>query len=102
MYLLFFWDMLAPFFEKKVPKKLRLTKNLLKLSPRSLKELNSPASGIGYLIEGGIKQQFLPGPGLAGSDVNASPISGRRFLECRDKEHSIFGLFAAAGDCDYN
>jgi len=38
----------APFFKKKVPKKPRLTKNLLKRSPRSLKEWNASALSIGY------------------------------------------------------
>ena len=50
-------------------------------------------------IEAGFKQQFLPGPADAGSDVNARPFSGRLFFECRFKEHLSFGLFAASGAC---
>ena len=39
---------LAPFFRKKVPKKLRPPKNHLNMAPRSLKELNSPDLSIGF------------------------------------------------------
>ena len=63
------------------------------MSPHSLKELNSPASCIESYIDGGIKQQFLPGSADAEPNTHAPTFPHRRFYECRDKSKLCFMPF---------